>query len=126
MNHQCPKCGYVRLSTDTAPDYECQKCGIIYKKYEAHLEAMRRLEVEKEESKREKAQKKRAPIIWTKTKISVIKNLILTSSAKARIAYAMVSFLLIIPIGFFINYFSTPEDTRSLRRQYSVYFPSEG
>lgn len=124
MNHQCPKCGYVRLSTDTAPSYECPKCGIIYKKYETHLEAMRRLEIEKKEFKREETKKKLAPIIWTKTKISVIKNLISTSSAKARIAYAMISFLLIIPIVFFVNYFLTPEDTRSLRRQYSVYLKS--
>lgn len=30
----CPKCGYKRQTTDTAPDYECPKCGIIYAKYE--------------------------------------------------------------------------------------------
>lgn len=29
----CPKCSYERQTTDTAPDYECPKCGIIYNKY---------------------------------------------------------------------------------------------
>jgi ssDNA-binding Zn-finger/Zn-ribbon topoisomerase 1 len=31
---ECPKCQYVRVSTDTAPDYECPKCGIIYAKFD--------------------------------------------------------------------------------------------
>ena len=30
----CPKCNYQRQSTDTAPDYECPKCGIVYAKYD--------------------------------------------------------------------------------------------
>jgi len=29
----CPKCRYERKRTDTAPDYECPKCGVIYDKY---------------------------------------------------------------------------------------------
>lgn len=29
----CPKCGYERQPSDTAPDYECPKCGVIYQKY---------------------------------------------------------------------------------------------
>lgn len=28
----CPKCHYTRRSEDTAPDYECPKCGVIYAK----------------------------------------------------------------------------------------------
>lgn len=31
---KCPKCQYVRVSTDSAPDYECPKCGIIYAKFD--------------------------------------------------------------------------------------------
>lgn len=42
---RCPKCKYVRLDTDTAPDYECPKCGIVYDKYdpiaEEKLDAIR-------------------------------------------------------------------------------------
>jgi hypothetical protein len=34
---KCPKCEYVRLSTDKAPDYECPSCGIIYAKYQQIL-----------------------------------------------------------------------------------------
>lgn len=30
---QCPKCAYVRTAADTAPIYECPKCGIVYEKY---------------------------------------------------------------------------------------------
>ena len=41
----CPKCGYVRQPTDTAPDYECPSCGIIYARYDParaeQLEAQR-------------------------------------------------------------------------------------
>lgn len=28
----CPKCRYTRVPDDTAPDYECPKCGVIYAK----------------------------------------------------------------------------------------------
>jgi len=30
---ECPKCQYVRKASDTAPDYECPKCGVIYAKF---------------------------------------------------------------------------------------------
>jgi hypothetical protein len=33
MLKNCPKCGYERQPRDTAPDYECPKCGIIYSKF---------------------------------------------------------------------------------------------
>ena len=29
----CPKCGYVRQQTDTAPEWQCPNCGIAYAKY---------------------------------------------------------------------------------------------
>ena len=29
----CPKCGYARSPDDTAPKYECPKCGIVYEKF---------------------------------------------------------------------------------------------
>ena len=34
MSKQCVKCGYVRKASDTVPDYECPKCGVIYAKIE--------------------------------------------------------------------------------------------
>lgn len=37
----CPKCHYVRQPSDTAPDYECPKCGIIYAKFDPNSEARR-------------------------------------------------------------------------------------
>lgn len=37
MQKQCLKCDYIRVSTDTSPDYECPKCGAIYAKVEALL-----------------------------------------------------------------------------------------
>lgn len=33
MSTPCPKCGYIRRPTDSAPDYECPRCGIVYVKY---------------------------------------------------------------------------------------------
>jgi uncharacterized protein YbjQ (UPF0145 family) len=30
----CPKCNHIRQSTDSGPDYECPKCGIVYVKYD--------------------------------------------------------------------------------------------
>lgn len=33
MTTACPKCAYVRQPTETAPDYECPRCGIIYAKF---------------------------------------------------------------------------------------------
>jgi predicted RNA-binding Zn-ribbon protein involved in translation (DUF1610 family) len=38
MSKQCIKCGYIRLPSDTAPDYECPKCGVIYAKAVAAAE----------------------------------------------------------------------------------------
>lgn len=31
---ECPKCHYVRKTTDSVPDYECPKCRIIYAKFD--------------------------------------------------------------------------------------------
>lgn len=45
----CQKCGYERVASDTAPDYECPQCGAVYAKVEAHL-------------KREEAEKQRQAI----------------------------------------------------------------
>jgi hypothetical protein len=28
----CPRCAYVRAATDTAPDWQCPKCGVAYVK----------------------------------------------------------------------------------------------
>lgn len=33
MPTQCPKCGHVRSANETAPDWECPSCGIVYAKY---------------------------------------------------------------------------------------------
>ena len=39
----CPKCGYARKSTDTAPDWQCPACGIAYNKFRPHIERARQL-----------------------------------------------------------------------------------
>lgn len=38
---KCPKCGYIRKSEDTSPDYECPRCGVIYVKYSPAVEEQR-------------------------------------------------------------------------------------
>jgi len=30
----CPKCGYKRSATESAPDWQCPKCGVVYAKAE--------------------------------------------------------------------------------------------
>jgi hypothetical protein len=37
MSKKCLKCEYVRQPTDTAPDYECPNCGVVYAKFEAAM-----------------------------------------------------------------------------------------
>jgi len=37
METICKKCGYKRKTGDIAPEYECPKCGAIYKKVDAYL-----------------------------------------------------------------------------------------
>jgi predicted RNA-binding Zn-ribbon protein involved in translation (DUF1610 family) len=37
----CIKCGYARRDTETAPDYECPACGVVYAKAEAAQAAAR-------------------------------------------------------------------------------------
>lgn len=46
MSKKCVKCGYIRQGTDTAPDYECPKCGVIYAKAEAAIAAKTRATAE--------------------------------------------------------------------------------
>lgn len=29
----CPKCAYVRTQSETVPDWQCPKCGIVYAKF---------------------------------------------------------------------------------------------
>ncbi len=59
MSKTCVKCGYVRQASDTAPDYECPKCGVIYAKAEAVL-ATKALGV-RQESQIEKPEKPQMP-----------------------------------------------------------------
>ncbi len=33
----CPKCGYARSASETAPQWQCPACGIAYHKYAAYL-----------------------------------------------------------------------------------------
>jgi hypothetical protein len=35
----CPKCDYVRLATDIAPEWQCPKCGVAYNKADAVAKA---------------------------------------------------------------------------------------
>jgi hypothetical protein len=37
----CPKCGYARSANETAPTWQCPRCGIAYHKYPAYLAAAR-------------------------------------------------------------------------------------
>lgn len=39
----CPKCNYSRQPADTAPAYECPRCGIIYAKFDQAAELRSRL-----------------------------------------------------------------------------------
>ncbi|WP_394779447.1 glutaredoxin family protein [Undibacterium sp.] len=32
MPHICPKCSYIRKATDTAPEWQCPSCQIVYSK----------------------------------------------------------------------------------------------
>lgn len=34
---RCPKCGYTRTAADSAPDYECPACGVVYAKFLAQV-----------------------------------------------------------------------------------------
>lgn len=40
----CPKCSYVRKPTDTAPDYACPSCGIVYAKYDQKADIAMRID----------------------------------------------------------------------------------
>lgn len=44
MTITCPKCSYMRKPTDTAPDYSCPSCGIVYSKYDAQADLEMRLD----------------------------------------------------------------------------------
>lgn len=44
MTVQCPKCRYTRQPTDTAPDYACPSCGIVYAKFDPKADLAMRIE----------------------------------------------------------------------------------
>ncbi|PWK52899.1 hypothetical protein [Pleionea mediterranea] len=37
FNNICPKCKYQRSATDTAPEWQCPKCGIAYSKFQTRV-----------------------------------------------------------------------------------------
>ena len=41
MTITCPKCEYTRTARDTAPGYECPRCGVIYAKAKPRLQGQR-------------------------------------------------------------------------------------
>lgn len=43
MTVQCPQCSYTRQPTDTAPDYACPSCGIVYAKFDAKADLAMRI-----------------------------------------------------------------------------------
>ncbi len=61
MGKICKKCEYERLPSDTAPDYQCPKCGAIYAKVDEFLRKKAEVEKSKAEAEaRKKAQKEEA------------------------------------------------------------------
>jgi hypothetical protein len=44
MTVQCPQCRYTRQPADTAPDYACPSCGIVYAKHDPQADLARRIE----------------------------------------------------------------------------------
>ena len=60
MRKICNKCGYERQEADTAPDYECPKCGVIYAKVKTRLQYEKELVRRKEEKKHQKEIAKKA------------------------------------------------------------------
>lgn len=58
MSSNCPKCGYVRRLSDTAPEWQCPSCGVAYSKVKSKLEASKN---KNPKSKASKAQIENAP-----------------------------------------------------------------
>ena len=121
MIKECKKCGYIRQTIDTSPNYECPKCGVVYKKYEEHLESARQMEMKKKEMKTKKTNRKFLPIIWIKEKFANAKILISNLPIFSKFFYVSLTALLASSILYFANYFLTPEDIRDLRDRYSTY-----
>ncbi|CAI07131.1 hypothetical protein [Aromatoleum aromaticum] len=66
----CPKCDYTRQPSDTVPDYECPKCGVIYAKAIAAMtqDALRQQEAEQAaQARSERAAKLKARLTRPKT-----------------------------------------------------------
>lgn len=58
MSKKCMKCGYVRQDSDSAPDYECPKCGVVYAKAEAAVKRQTAITESEDESSVEKLSSK--------------------------------------------------------------------
>ena len=64
----CPKCGYERQPTDTAPDYECPKCKIIYSKFDSAAEKKRQdlLELQRQKANKNPLKSEIIPSFFNK------------------------------------------------------------
>lgn len=51
MTVTCPKCEYTRTARDTAPAYECPRCGVIYAKAKPRLSGQRAVDTQTPETR---------------------------------------------------------------------------
>lgn len=58
MINPCPKCAYIRQPGDTAPDYECPNCGVVYEKFRQHLAQKAAREAEEMRIREEEVRKR--------------------------------------------------------------------
>ena len=62
MTLTCPKCRYIRKPTDTAPDYECPNCGVIYAKFGPEQQLKHQLDQEQKTGDWSDVPKEHVPI----------------------------------------------------------------
>ena len=64
---KCPKCGYSRQETDSKPEYECPKCGVIYERSLEAQERKRQQETVQQQKSDEKTRRNtilRKVLLW--------------------------------------------------------------
>jgi predicted nucleic acid-binding Zn-ribbon protein len=66
---ECPKCGYARQPSDTAPDYECPSCGVVYAKFDPRAHTARLALAKQKQVAR---QKQKVAIVGTLVLVIVI------------------------------------------------------
>jgi hypothetical protein len=106
----CIKCGYGRRDSDTAPDYACPHCGVVYAKAEAAHARQQALAAARAAAQAEAAARLREAAASAPAPVArsdaVLQQVLLASAGEARKGGAHRGMALVALVAFFVGFAS--------------------